>query len=210
MAHADPWFESLQSALAALLDLLEQTGVEAAIIGGIAASTRGEPRLTADIDATAALDSDELDHFVATAAGRGFSTRIGDAPAFARRNRVLLLRHDASGVGIDLGLAGLAFEFEAIERAEWFDLHGLNVPIVTAEDLLVMKAVAHRPQDLIDIAEVLNSNPGLGLERVRAYVREFAAIVEEPGIVETLERLIAEHEATRRRDAENRPPDALS
>lgn len=48
-----------------------------------------------------------------------FAPRIPDAAGFARANRVLLLRA-ASGVGLDIALAGLPFEESVVDRSTPF------------------------------------------------------------------------------------------
>jgi hypothetical protein len=42
-------------------------------------------------------------------------------------------------------------------------LGGVRVPLPIPEDLIVMKAVAHRPQDLADIESILVAHPKLNL-----------------------------------------------
>ena len=65
------------------------------------------------------------------------------------------------------------------------------IPLPTPEDLVIMKAVAHRPRDAGDIEGVLTANPTLDRERVRRYVREFADALEDPSVLEDLEALLA-------------------
>jgi hypothetical protein len=48
---------------------------------------------------------------------------------FARENQILLLRHVPSGTDIDLSLAWLPFELEALGRAELLQLRGVEVPM---------------------------------------------------------------------------------
>ncbi len=43
-----------------------------------------------------------------------------------------------------------------------------------------MKAVAHRPKDLLDIQGIIQSNPNLDRQRIRAWVIEFAELLEMP------------------------------
>ena len=65
-------------------------------------------------------------------------------------------------------------------RAHWAELSGVRLPLPLPEDLIVMKAVAHRPQDLTDIEAILAAHPKTNLRRVRRWVREFAAALEIP------------------------------
>ena len=73
----------------------------------------GVARFTADIDATVWGDELDLAMLSASLGGQSILPRIEDAVAFARRSRVLLLRHDPTGVPIDVSIAALPFEDES-------------------------------------------------------------------------------------------------
>ena len=97
------------------------------IIGGVAASILGQPRLTQDVDALAILPEADWANAVATAASHGIRPRIENPLDFARRSRVLLMRHVASGINIDLTFGRLSFEQTAIDHSEIHDIDGLRV-----------------------------------------------------------------------------------
>jgi predicted nucleotidyltransferase len=81
--------------------------------------------------------------------------RISDAIAFARERQVLLLRHEPSGVTIEVSFAWLPFEEEALERAYEIDFQGVRLRVARAEDLIVYKAAAWRDRDRADIERLL-------------------------------------------------------
>ncbi len=83
----------LLAPLVALQRLLARFDDQGIVIGGVAASLLGKPRLTADVDAVMLVSTDDLPRLIAAAAQEGFAPRIADADQFARRNWVLLLRH---------------------------------------------------------------------------------------------------------------------
>jgi hypothetical protein len=107
---------------------------------------------------------------------------------------VLLLRHEPSGIHVDVTMAGLPFEEEAIRRGRSRPTRGVPVPIPlpTPEDLVIMKAVAHRPRDIADIEGILDLHPGIDKARVRRCVADFAELLEAPELVADLERLLEE------------------
>jgi hypothetical protein len=72
--------------------------VDGAIIGGIAASVRGNPRLTHDIDAVILADDLGWERALESAKRHGLAPRIDDPLGFAARSR-MLLRFAASAVG---------------------------------------------------------------------------------------------------------------
>lgn len=183
------------AALADLTEWLEAAGVPAMVVGGIAASLLGRPRATRDIDALAVVPDDQWTELVGSAKAHGILPRIANPIEFAHRTRVLLLRHTESGIDIDIILSGLPFEADAVSRATVHDLGGVRVRLPQVEDLLIMKAVAHRPQDLRDIEGLLDVFPAANVESVRRWIRDFAAAAELPDLPEEFERLLAQRKA---------------
>jgi predicted nucleotidyltransferase len=181
---------SLLTALADLTRWLDGSGIPAIVIGGVAASVLGRPRLTRDIDALAILPEDAWAQALASAAGYGIVPRIGDALAFARRSRVLLMRHAASAIDLDITFGGLPFEKAAVENSATHDVGGVLVRLPRVEDLLVMKAVARRPKDLDDVNGLLDANPETDVAEARRWVREFATATSTPGMLEDFDRLL--------------------
>lgn len=175
-----------------LVAWLQAGKVQGVVIGGVAASLWGRPRLTWDVDALVLLEEGRWGEFLAAGAGHGFLPRRADALAFARKTRVLLVRHGESGIDLDLVFGSLPFEKEAAIRAKWVDLGGVAIPLSSPEDLIIMKAVAHRPRDLEDIAAILAAQPGLNVRRVRRWLREFSGALEMPEILNDLEALLSQ------------------
>jgi len=50
----------------------------------------------------------------------------------------------------------------------------------SAASLIILKSVAHRPKDLLDIQAIIDGHPDLGRERIRRWVGEFAQLLEMP------------------------------
>ena len=129
-------------------------GWQSCIIGALAVQRWGEPRLTRDVDVSLltgfGTEAAFIDRLLTT-----FAPRRSDARAFALQYRVLLL---AAGedVPLDIALAAMPFEERCIERASDYNI-APNTAIRTcgAEDLIVLKAFAGRPQDWIDIAGIV-------------------------------------------------------
>lgn len=168
--------------LRALQRLLEQFENRGVIIGGIAASLLGQPRFTADLDAVILLSVEDIPELMSAAREQDMVPRLADAEAFARTNRVLLLNHSSSGINIDISLGLLPFEEEMVDRSRIYEFGDLQIRLPTPEDLIILKAVAHRPQDLIDIQSIAASHPGLDRGRVRFWVDQFGAALETPDL----------------------------
>jgi hypothetical protein len=169
------------------------------VIGALAVSLLGRPRMTRDVDAVVLLPPEQWDGFLRTGNQFGFVPRLENALAFAHQSRVLLLRHQPSDIDVDVSFGLLPFEQEMVRRSRPMDAGGILVPVPTPEDLIIMKAVAHRDRDLEDIAGILDTQSKIDLRRVRRWVRDFAATLEMPEILEDLEGLLSRRRKGRRK-----------
>jgi hypothetical protein len=179
------------AALSAVASALESLPAPGMIIGGIAVILHGIPRLTRDVDATVDGRTIDLDALANHFRTHGIVPRIADALEFAKSSQVLLLRHEGTGVDVDLSLARLPFEIEAIAARERVVRGRLNAAIARPEDLIVYKAIAWRPQDQQDIERLLTLHAKrIDLVRVRRIVAELAEALDEPHRVKELDALI--------------------
>ena len=191
-----------QLPLGVLPDLLtwwRRTRVKGVVIGGLAVAFRGRARTTRDVDAIIFMDEDQWPAFLKKGEKLSFRPRIPDALDFAMKNRVLLMCHHDTNTEVDLSLGSLPFERQVLARAQRVKVGRLAVPFATAEDLIVLKAIANRPLDLGDIDGVLDRTVDLDLAYVLKHVDEFAEELETPAIMEDLERLLTRHQAKRRK-----------
>jgi Nucleotidyltransferase of unknown function (DUF6036) len=147
-------------ALRALGDGLRVLNVPWMIIGGVAVIAHGVPRYTADVDATVTAPHEPLQRIFDVFAQNGIVPRIADALPFARDRQVMLLRHAASGVDLDVDL--VIYKLVAARPRDLDDVERL----------------------------LLLHGPSLDVERIVATVREFADALEDTGRVDALERLL--------------------
>jgi len=137
------------------------------------------------------LDTEKIPELISVAQKEGLVTRINNAAEFARKNRVLLLTHQASMTNIDISLGLLPFEEEAVDRSFIFNVSGISLRLPTSEDLIIFKAVAHRQKDLIDIESIIETHPNLDRKRIESWVRQFATALDMPEIWDDLAGMLA-------------------
>lgn len=179
----------LVSAAQMVLDTLDAAGFPACLIGGMVIARWGQPRATTDADFSVLAPYGEEERVLDVLLAR-FLPRRPDAGAFALDSRVLLLA-TAEGVKIDVALAAFQFEIEAIDRATpWTLSESVVLRTCSAEDLVVYKLVAGRPQDLIDVEGIVRrQGQRLDVDRIRQWGRIFAELKEDADLLRPFEDL---------------------
>lgn len=145
----------LRETLADAVAWLGRRRLSGAVIGGLAVALRGQPRMTVDVDMVIAADVEAALSAAADLADAPFEPLFAGVEDVVRRAFILPLRHRRTGVRLDIAVGMSGFEREAVGRATGVPLGGITVPVVTVEDLLVMKALAGRPQDDQDILGII-------------------------------------------------------
>lgn len=158
--------------------MLSRSGLKGAVIGGVAVIARGVPRFTADVDVAVIPPAGGAREVLDELAAFGFRPRIPDAERFAEENLVVLARHEATGVDVDVSLAHLEFEHEAIRLAERVSFAGATLPVPRPTELVIYKMVAARPKDLADVEALLLGGAHVDADRVRDALRDFDALLD--------------------------------
>lgn len=147
-----------------LFDALNRAAVRYVVVGGFATVLHGHARLTGDIDLIVDLVPDEARKAIETLTGLGFRPRapvaaLAFADPLARRRwveekgmRVFAMWNPANPMlEVDL-FAEHPIDFEELwNRAETVELTRTTVRIAAIPDLIRLKRLAGRPQDLADI-----------------------------------------------------------
>jgi hypothetical protein len=173
----------LETALAALVAALNAAGARWAVIGGVAVIARGVRRMTTDLDAVVLGPELAVAAALRTLAVQGFVPRIDDAESFAAAHLVLLLRHEPTGVDVDLSFGWTEFESQAVAASTSATFGRVRAPMARAQDLVVFKAIAGRPRDLEDATALLLMHPDIDVAAARDRIRELAALADAPELV---------------------------
>jgi hypothetical protein len=183
--------KDLSQALREISDLFESMGVPYAVMGGVAVRVYAIPRPTYDIDFTVSLEGRELSDFFQRAMSAGYSVpepylegwvdRVAGMPLV--KLRLYLADH---GVDVDIFLAESAFQHSLLLRRRCEDYQGRPIWFVSPEDLVLLKLVAGRTRDLLDIQDVLFTQGRLD----ETYMRRWAA---DLGVSEALEQVLTRH-----------------
>lgn len=168
-----------------------------AIIGGFAVQQWGAPRLTVDVDLTVFTpieqEPDELVRLIHTQ----FPRRVSDPYDLARRAR-LIVTQASNGRSIDISFAIPGYWDEMLERITDFELEaGKVVRVCSAEDLIIHKCIAGRPQDLKDIIGVIaRQGKDLDAAYIRKWLKLFVQTLAESKVLERFENAWKKARAT--------------
>jgi hypothetical protein len=146
-----------RNALEALGRLLDRLDIRWVLIGALAANRyRITTRLTQDVDLLLEGVGPGLDRLERELAAGGWAVRRATPGG-----EVLRLRHAELGAA-DLIIAATEYEEVAIRRARAEPLgEGRPVLVLAPEDVIVLKLVAGRAQDVADIEAILAARPQL-------------------------------------------------
>jgi predicted nucleotidyltransferase len=116
--------------------ILEKAGIAHALIGGIASSVLGRPRSTSDIDVF--VKPSDADRALAELGAYGYETD--------RLDEAWIFKATKNGIQVDLIFYtryGIFLDDVMLSRTRLASFRGARVRVVSPEDLLIMKAVAH-------------------------------------------------------------------
>jgi hypothetical protein len=149
------------------------------VFGAQAVVAYGVPRLSADVDVTIRLTPDTPSAFADAMRAGGFTLRVTD-PQFVERTRVMPFVHTATGMPVDVVLAGSGLEDMFLSRVRSLDIGGTIVPMLDIEDLVIAKVLAGRPKD-IDDAQALWRVHGsrLNAGRIRSVLTELEGALSQ-------------------------------
>jgi hypothetical protein len=180
----------LFQAIGQLVPLLERLGASYAVMGGIAVRAYGIPRPTYDVDFTLSLPRDRLHELYDGVEQIGYTVPEAFQKGWVDQVSGLSLvkfrwYREGLGIDIDVFLAEAPFQEEVLKRRRQVQLDGLNLWLVSPEDLILLKLLAARPRDLADVADVLFMQGQLD----EAYLRRWA---DELGVRTALEQALAD------------------
>lgn len=159
------------------------------LFGAQAVIVYGVPRLSADVDVTLALVPDTPERFAEEMVKAGFALRVEDAE-FVRRTRVMPFVHLATGMPLDVVLAGSGLEDEFLDRAVVTEIGGTAVPVIDPADLVIAKVLASRPKDLEDAHALWRLHGSeLNADRVRRTLGLLEQALSQNDLVSTFESI---------------------
>lgn len=172
----------------ALLGALSKLGLRWYVFGAQAAIVHGATRFTEDIDISVDLGNKPTGDLVSAFARAGFALRVPDVDDFVGKTRVLPFLHSESGIPVDVVLIGPGIEELFLERARLVDIEGQEIPVASAEDVVIMKLLAGRPKDLEDVVAVLAAQNTMDVDLVRDTLKMLEQALGQSDLLPLLEQ----------------------
>lgn len=150
-----------------LIKILDNAGIKYVLVGGLAVSLQGYPRVTMDVDVVLAMDEGNLRRFIDCAKAADLRPVVPVAIDSLAQPELLEQWYREKGM-LAFGLRGpdaLAtvmdvlvkpvVSFSDLQRdATIVEIGPLKVPVASIEHLIVMKTGTGRSKDVIDIEEL--------------------------------------------------------
>ncbi|HEY3393550.1 MAG TPA: hypothetical protein VGK58_12640 [Lacipirellulaceae bacterium] len=189
---------NLIDVVAALADVFERLQIRFALGGALANNYWGIVRATRDVDCLISLPQIKYQLFADALNALGYNLRDKEGhhiplsvPQLLEqaRDRKLIQSYYQT-VRVEFFVPAVPLQDEILRRAVLIQLGGRQVPITTAEDLILLKLIFHRVKDLLDVRGILWLQRGrLDLE----YLHYWSARTHEQEVQNELEQLIEEY-----------------
>ncbi len=143
---------------------LNEAGVDYLVIGGLAVNFYGVPRMTYDVDLAMLLDRENLLKAIQKFKDWGYKPRIPVNPEGLADDAIRdswvrdkgMKAFTFHSESLPIGEIDIVFHLpvpysELKERAVCLDIQGVEVPVVSIQDLIRLKLCSGREQDLADV-----------------------------------------------------------
>lgn len=140
---------ALQADFRDLLEVFADEGVRYLLIGGYAVAFHARPRMTKDIDLWIAADEGNRGRVERALQRFGAPAHVIETFRSAKLDEIVYIGSPPVRVDILQTIPGVSFEaaYSARCAGEW---EGVEVSVISRQDLIRAKRAAGRPQDILD------------------------------------------------------------
>lgn len=156
----------ISTALRDVAAILERFGLTYAVIGGLAVRAYGIPRPTFDLDFILAIARERLAELFAALEEAGYTVpenyQSGWVDSVAGVPLVKIRCYlQGQGVDVDVFLAETPFQQEVLARRKLVETPDGQTWLASPEDVVLLKLLAKRSRDLLDVSDILFSQGDL-------------------------------------------------
>ncbi len=182
----------LEFQLKQLARLLREEKIDYALLGGVAVSIYGEPRLTFDIDVNIMLGKDTISNFLKKARIYGFLPLPPNIKRFIKTTGVIPMKFSKNKITgkCDFIIAQNILEYLCIKRARLKKVYSAKIKLISPEDLLLHKIISERARDLEDAQGILMRQRGkLDMNYINYWLKKIAVANKKPELLKLFKSL---------------------
>ena len=159
------------------------------LIGGIAASTLGEARITVDVDVDIVMKKEDLPDFLNKAKKAGFNVPVKKCIESVEQMGIFQI--SSGDYHIDFIIASTDLETQACARRKAIKLHGLKAFFPTPEDLILLKIIPGRAKDIADVEGLIARHGNmLDKEYIKTWAMKLCDEAQDMRIWQALNNLL--------------------
>jgi hypothetical protein len=168
-------------------DRFNTLGVPTAAVGGLALAIWGEPRLSRELDMKVLMTGSDAKRVVDLLRD-DYEWFVANPEEALERYSVLVVR-DRFGTRIAVMLSEFDIDTNAIERAVDVELvPGINIRVITPEDLILYKFISTRLPDRQDIEGIVQrQREKLDVDYLLTWLRRLEEGLEDPTLIATFQ-----------------------
>ena len=146
---------TLIDAASDVLAILSRHQVRGCLVGGLAVSTRCDPRFTRDVDVAVAVDNDQRAEALVRSLTRDGMRVVGLVEQEAVGRMAMARLSTAEGLSVDILIASSGIEAEIVAEAETLEVvRGVLLPVARTGHLIALKLLSVAPGRETDAADL--------------------------------------------------------
>ena len=146
---------TLIAAASDVLAILSRHQVRGCLVGGLAVSTRCDPRFTRDVDVAVAVDNDERAEALVRSLTRDGMRVVALVEQESVGRMAMARLSTAEGLSVDILIASSGIEAEIVAEAEMLEVvRGVLLPVARTGHLIALKLLSVAPGRETDAADL--------------------------------------------------------
>lgn len=147
----NPLFDALRE----VCRFLDGSGTRYTLVGGLAVGIWAKPRATLDVDFLLSLSARDSGTLVKLLEKSDQFVFIHQQPMILKKVSLLRARLKSNpDISVDFLFADDEFKKKMLQRSSRISVAGFSFSIPTPEDLIILKLLSGRPQDLLDAVQI--------------------------------------------------------
>ncbi len=136
-----------------------EADIKFCLVGGLAVGMLSKPRATEDIDLLVLIEEKDIHRITEILSARLTIVKMPEIMRFEKAciQRILFkdVTSDDGFVILDILLADNEIYKEALNELVFVTIDGTNIPVPTRDNLIKIKRLSNRPQDILDVESLM-------------------------------------------------------